>query len=453
MAGKTVKCPMCSSKIQIPEDFGKPPEPDAAGDKAAAESTDSATQNSPKKDRIDFQPIKGKHPSHVNIWIAGGIGMGVAGLLLLIVWVGFAPAQDAESVGATGYIYQLLLQRGWSQVVTFFLMFWCLAILVMKFLNILRQERAMLLVALPDTIGKEIDLQNLGEFYKNLLTFPKNLRNTYLINRLRKALEFFYIRQNNPEVAQMITTSSEVDAAKVAGSYSVVKVFLWAIPIMGFIGTVLGIGAAIGGFGAVLDGGSDMDAIKGPLQEVLGSMGQAFDTTLVALVFSIILSFPAASLQGREDDVVISVDAYCVDNLLKRLDDGGAASNFGGNSDAGLMKAIGEAISENQSEIMQRFEAAQKDMSLNLTNHTEQYEKVAKTVDKQMQAIDERAEKYEQRLDDEFFDTLDRLRRESVTAVDRQMRALSEGIVNLNEVLGDLNGKQVVVKKKGLFGR
>ena len=160
------------------------------------------------------------------------------------------------------------------------------------------------------------------------------------MNRLRKALEFFYIRQNNPEVASMITSQSDIDANKVAGSYSMVKVFLWAIPIMGFIGTVIGIGAAIGGFGAVLNSGDDsddaaapaaavasadaskpadgekaeeadgdaeattaaasgppakkaegMDAIKGPLLDVLNSLGVAFDTTLLALVFSIILSF------------------------------------------------------------------------------------------------------------------------------------------------------------------
>ena len=43
----------------------------------------------------------------------------------------------------------------------------------------------------------------------------------------------------------MISSMSDVDANKVAGSYSLIKVFLWAIPIMGFIGTVLGIGTAI----------------------------------------------------------------------------------------------------------------------------------------------------------------------------------------------------------------
>lgn len=274
------------------------------------------------------------------------------------------------------------------------------------------------------------------EFHDHVINFPKQLRNTYIVNRIRKALEFFYIRQNNPEVAQMISSQSEVDAAKVAGSYSLVKVFLWAIPIMGFIGTVVGIGGAIGGFGSVLAAGSgDMSAINEPLTAVLGDMGVAFDTTLLALVFSILLSFPASALQNQEDDLVTDVDEYCIDNLLRRLNDGGAASNVG--SDAGLLKAIGEAMATNQQDIMGRFENVQKGMSTSLAEQVKQHEKVATAVEKQIDAIGGRAEKFEK--------TLDR-------SIEGQLKTLAEGIGNLNEVLKDLNGNQIVVKKKGWFG-
>ena len=296
----------------------------------------------------------------------------------------------------------------------------------------------MLIQALPTDISDEINPGNLKEFHDHIINFPGPLRNTYIVNRIRKALEFFYVRQNNPDVAQMITAQSEIDAAKVSSSYSMVKVFLWAIPIMGFIGTVLGIGAAIGGFGAVFGAGEggDMSQIKEPLLNVLGSMGVAFDTTLLALVFSILLSFPASALQNQEDDLVTDVDEYCIDHLLKRLNDGGAASNFG--SDAGLLKAVGDAMAANQQDLMSRFESVQKGMSQSLGNQTKQYEKVAEAVEKQIAAIDERAEKYGSKLD---------------RSLDAQVASLSEGIQNLNAVLKELNGKQVVVQKKGWFNR
>lgn len=435
LAGKTVKCPGCSTRIQIPEDFGPPP-PDAAHTHAGEEMADEYYDELPELN-VSSAPA-GPHPSGINVWIAGGIGIGATFLWFVIMYM--LPQKDApeEAYNIGTYLRELFTQRGWPQYVTTLLMFWCLGILILKYMNILKQRRAMLIQALPSDISEEINTSNLKDFHEHIINFPKPLRNTYIVNRIRKALEFFYVRQNNPEVAQMITAQSEVDAAKVASSYAMVKVFLWAIPIMGFIGTVLGIGSAIGGFGAVFGAGEggDMSQIKEPLLNVLGSMGVAFDTTLLALVFSILLSFPASALQNQEDDLVTDVDEYCIDHLLKRLNDGGAASNLG--SDAGLLKAIGDAMASNQTDIMKRFESVQKEMSENLDKQSTQYEKVATAVEKQLDGIGDRAANYEKRIDG---------------AILGQVKSLTEGIQNLNSVLKELNGKQVVVQKKGWFSR
>ena len=125
-----------------------------------------------------------------------------------------------------------------------------------------------------------------------------------------------------------------------------------------------------------------MSEIKEPLLAVLGSMGVAFDTTLLALVFSIILSFPASGLQNEEDDLVTDVDEYCIDHLLKRLNDCGAAGNVG--SDAGLLKAVGDAMANNQKDIMQHFESVQKQMTENLTQQSEHPDKIASNDDRQL---------------------------------------------------------------------
>ncbi len=534
LAGKTVKCPGCSTKLQIPaseEEAGEvsiksgltgkvsgkadPPAPDtagkgsdmpkpdsampkpdsampkpdgASGDTGSTEGEDLSAGEELVDDYYDELPELnttkvgvGPHPSHVNLWVAGGAGLVVTFLFMMVMSILPAPAAGVPAASFGEYLHGLFLQRGWSQYVTTFLMFWCLALLILKALNIKRQKRAMLLEALPADISEEINVTNLPAFHEHLINFPKPLRNTYIVNRLRKALEFFYIRQNNPEVASMITSQSDIDANKVAGSYSMVKVFLWAIPIMGFIGTVIGIGAAIGGFGAVLNAGDGgdapapaaavasadggeakpaappapkaegMDAIKGPLLDVLNSLGVAFDTTLLALVFSIILSFPASSLQNAEDDLVTNVDEYCIDHLLKRLNDGGAGSNFG--SEGGLLKAIGDAIALNQKDMMGRFEKVQKGMSDTQQNQSKYFAEVAKAVDKQIAAIDDRAENYEKKLDEDFFATLERVETGSVKAIENNIKPLAEGIKNLNAVLKELNGKQVVVQKKGWFSR
>lgn len=466
LAGKAVKCPGCGTKIQIPESAAPPP-PDVAppesGDVEDVEDAEDAAESTAEEmvgqhyddvPELEMSGSAGPHPAHVNAWIAGGAAVGLTFVWYLIMFM--LPERADPSLPHTpgSYLRALFTERSWPQYVTTFMMFWCLSLLILKSINIRKQRRAMLIQALPDDIADEITPQNLILFHSHVVNFPGPLRNTFIVNRIRKALEFFYVRQNNPDVAQMISSQSEIDANKVLGSYSLVKVFLWAIPIMGFIGTVLGIGTAIGGFEEVLnvDAGGGTDALTGALTPVLGAMGVAFDTTLLALVFSILLSFPASALQNSEEDLVIDVDEYCIDNLLKRLNDGGAAGNFG--SDAGLLKAVGDAMANNQKDMLGKFADTQKTMASNLENQTKNYEKVAVAVEQQLEAIAKRAESYEQRLDEDFFENLDKIRTGSITAITDQVKPLSEGIHNLNAVLKELNGKQVVVQKKGwFFGR
>ena len=131
-----------------------------------------------------------------------------------------------------------------------------------------------------------------------------------------------------------------------------VKVFVWAIPIMGFIGTVLGIGSAIGSFDQALSAGEDMDVLMASLGKVTGGLGTAFDTTLLALVLSLLVSVPASAMQKSEEDLLNQVDDYCNENLLKRLNDGGAGSTA---TDSGLVQQIGEAIARNQKEMVDKF--------------------------------------------------------------------------------------------------
>lgn len=428
LAGKTVKCPGCATRIQIPANF-----PSEEADQGQAEES---------YDHLPELNLSvgnaGPHPSTVNIWLAGGIGVGATFLWYVIMFLLPKKEADASVEGLGMYLRELFVNRGMTQYVTTVLAFWCIGLLILKWINLRKQRRAMMIQALPTDISYEINTANLKSFHDHIVNFPTPLRNTYIVNRIRKALEFFYVRQNNSDVAQMISSQSEVDAAKANGSYGMVKVFLWAIPIMGFIGTVVGIGDAIGGFGAVFGAGEggDMSQIKDPLLKVLGSMGVAFDTTLLALVLSILLSFPASSLQGQEDDLVTDVDEYCIDHLLKRLNDGGGGA--AASSDPAMLKAIGDALSNNQRDLMGRFESVQKTMSENLGNQTKQYEKVAAAIEKQMEGIDERTEKYEKKLD---------------RSLDAQVASLSEGIRNLNTVLKELNGKQLVIQKKGWFSK
>ena len=114
------------------------------------------------------------------------------------------------------------------------------------------------------------------EFHAHVVGMPERVRNSFMVQRVRRGLEYFWVRRNNPEVAAMMSSQSDIDANSIGGSYAMVKVFIWAIPIMGFIGTVLGIGSAIGSFAVALTAADDPQVLMGSLTQVTGGLGVAF---------------------------------------------------------------------------------------------------------------------------------------------------------------------------------
>ena len=84
-------------------------------------------------------------------------------------------------------------------------------------------------------------------------------------------------------------------------SYSLLNGFLWAIPVLGFIGTVLGLGNAIGAFGgAIATASTDMDALKGELTKVTEGLKTAFDTTLLGLLGSMVVQIVVTFRKRQE---------------------------------------------------------------------------------------------------------------------------------------------------------
>lgn len=184
---------------------------------------------------------------------------------------------------------------------TTLLMFWSFAILVMKSQQLARQRSAMLMDLLPTEISKEITLESLDKFVDHIHSLPSDARQSILVNRVLRGIEHFRVRKSAAETVTMMESQSAIDAANVAGSYTIVKVFIWAMPILGFIGTVMGVSTAIAGLSATLENASDVSAITTSMKGVFGGLGTAFDTTLLALVMSLIVKIPTSALQRSED--------------------------------------------------------------------------------------------------------------------------------------------------------
>ncbi len=442
MAGKVVRCPGCNTKLQIPADVGAGLPPPASGGLpgpsgmepgagSAPETTEHAHHEEPAYDQTRAQRggWEETDPANPNTWLALAIGT-----VLTLVWYGILFALPAEN-----YIRQLFCDRTWVNYLETYFFFWAVGILYLKLQKLRHQKTALYLDVLPAELGAEVNSQNVAHFIDNLYALPARLRDSMMVNRIRKGLELFEVRQNNGEVANMMSAQSNIDSARIGGSYALLKVFLWAIPILGFIGTVLGLSKAIGGIDL-----SQLDVAKlmASMGGVTSGLGTAFDTTLLGLVLAMLLNFPINTLAKAEDDNLNNIDAFCNEVLLPRLNDGGGIA---GGDTAGLMDTLVKAVAN-----------AQKDFLKDLNILSAKMNDYAMNLDRRIEAHQERVQK-------EFTEAVLRMREDMTTAVKDSVkttteytRALASGIQSLNDVLKDLGSKQVIihqVKKKGWFSR
>ncbi len=357
LAGKNRACPYCQLTFRIPDPFsdsvvdGQTEAENAfpninVADKPAAPKKKVATRHRAEKSWFGSQNDSAS--SDVSLLLSGLIGAGMT-----LVWYAVTfPIRDM-------YFGALFWKRGPIPIPTTFLMFWAIAILILKWQHLKRQKNAMLLDVLPTEVSPEITLASLDAFIEHINQLPGASADSFLINRVVRGIEHFRVRKSAAETVTMMESQSEIDANNVAGSYTILKVFIWSLPILGFIGTVMGVSAAVASLAGSLSDSGSMDAMKAALQDVFGGLGTAFDTTLLALIMSMLVKIPAAALQKSEEDLITSVDEYCNENLLRRLNDGregGAERGVAGGSgsDAEIFRqAVEEALATQHAELEQ----------------------------------------------------------------------------------------------------
>lgn len=193
----------------------------------------------------------------------------------------------------------LLFHRGLVPFVIMFLSFCSLTIPMLKSMNVRNQRRSFRTQLLPETISKEITPDNAEAFQQHITSVAEGSRHSFLVTRVQRGLSHFRSRRNVQEVVTFLQTQSDIDAHAVFSSYKLIKVCIWAIPILGFVGTVVGIYAAVGGFSATINGAGELDTIKDSLGSVTTGLALAFDTTLLALLMSMVVMFPMSHFKKQ----------------------------------------------------------------------------------------------------------------------------------------------------------
>ena len=112
------------------------------------------------------------------------------------------------------------------------------------------------------------------------------------------------------EASDVGTDSCDLYLEQLDSRLSLTKYILWAIPSVGFLGTVRGIGEALGKAG---------EALAGDITGVAASLGVAFNSTFCALFVSLLLMFVSYLLQGREERLVANYKHFISNDLIAKL--------------------------------------------------------------------------------------------------------------------------------------
>ncbi|MCZ6784286.1 MAG: MotA/TolQ/ExbB proton channel family protein [Proteobacteria bacterium] len=254
-------------------------------------------------------------PTDVSLPLAALIAAGVTILFYAIV---VAPFRET-------YFGELFADRGWVPYAIAWLSAWAFVVLTLKYRRLALEVKALEIDLLPDTIAERITPENVHAFAGYVRHLSAAVPGRFVLGRVQRAVQHFRARPRVQEVIDQLGNQAQADANAVDASYTMLRVFIWAIPILGFIGTVIGIGTAVGAFSDSVNAAVDLDVMKQSIGAVTTGLGVAFDTTLLALVMSIFIMFPASSLQKAEEDFLARLESYCDVRLLRRLDDGTAA--------------------------------------------------------------------------------------------------------------------------------
>lgn len=212
-----------------------------------------------------------------------------------------------------------LLQRyfagHWIEYATMWLFCIGMSILARKWVA-LSNEREVFrhdLLAVPEG---QAELEVPVDLAKRLATHPtcpERAQQTWLWRRVRGVCDFVTGRKSGIGVEEHLKYLAELSLSELHNSYSLVRTVTWAIPILGFLGTVIGITMAIAYI--------TPEQLETAMGEVTSGLAVAFDTTALSLGLSMVLVFATFATERAEQEVISRVEEFGIDFLAVAFTD------------------------------------------------------------------------------------------------------------------------------------
>lgn len=152
-----------------------------------------------------------------------------------------------------------------------------------------------------------------------LLPLRGNLRRTQIARRLADVAGYIKHRPSAKGLEEHLKYLDQVASDRLTDSYALLQNINWAVPIFGFLGTVMGITLAIANV--------TPEQLDSSLETVVGGLAVAFDTTAIALSCSVVLVFSYYFVKRAEEQIATRVTDIGQHALLPLFPENPTAGN------------------------------------------------------------------------------------------------------------------------------
>ena len=200
--------------------------------------------------------------------------------------------------------------RDLEQEACFILMLWAVSLMGYKALQSQKERQILQLDLIPLNQATSILPEDSREYSRPVQALPDSQQGFLLPRSLLTALHRFRSTRNIQDVSNSIRAMCTSESERLDSELSMIRYIAWAIPSIGFLGTVRGIGQALG---------QAHKAVQGDIAGVTQSLGIAFNSTFVALLISILVMFLMHQLQLAQERLVLDTQDYCDNRLIRHL--------------------------------------------------------------------------------------------------------------------------------------
>ena len=192
---------------------------------------------------------------------------------------------------STGTIKHPLLYRYFAshpvEYIATTMFFVGLAALIFKFFQLLWQPNVSGEDILGPFVMEEVNVANCNHLIECISKKPAQIRQSALADRILRGIQYVSRRKTCEGLESHLRLLAEQAEERSSSTYSTVRIIISTIPILGFLGTVIGITRAVAELASLVGDISFETAIN----SVVSGLSVAFDTTALALALSILLMF------------------------------------------------------------------------------------------------------------------------------------------------------------------